>query len=62
MRIETDGSSGEIFSLWLGGRRTNFVSTQALLDELCDEKRFSKKTGGALAELRNGVHDGLFVS
>lgn len=59
-RIDRD--VGEIFSLWLGGRRSNYVSSHALLNELCDERRFVKKVGGALAELRNGVHDGLFVS
>lgn len=60
--VLTDRYTGEIFSLWLGGKRVNFVSTHALLNELCDEKRFVKKVGGALAQLRNGLHDGLFVS
>lgn len=58
----TNNDTGEIFSLWLGGKRINYVSSHALLNELCDEKRFVKKVGGPLAELRHGVHDGLFVS
>ena len=32
------------------------------MDEVCDEKRFTKKVGGALHELRNGVGDGLFTA
>lgn len=34
----------------------------ALLNEVCDEKRFQKKVGAALEEIRNGVHDGLFTA
>lgn len=62
MLSRIDRCIGEIFSLWLGGRRTNFVSSHALLNEICDEKRFVKKVSGGLAQVRNGVHDGLFVS
>lgn len=33
-----------------------------LLNELCDEKRFIKVVSGALDQIRNGVHDGLFTA
>lgn len=39
-----------------------FISTQALLNELCDEKRFEKSIQGPLKEIRNGVEDGLFTA
>lgn len=29
---------------------------------MCDEKRFGKLVQAALAELRNGTHDGLFTA
>lgn len=37
-------------------------SSQALVHELCDDKRFRKPVAAALAEIRNGVHDGLFTA
>lgn len=39
-----------------------FVSTQKLVNEACDEKRFAKAVGAVLQEVRNGVHDGLFTA
>jgi len=53
---------GEIYRLRIAGREPIFVNSVALTDELCDESRFSKKVGGALEEIRNGVHDGLFTA
>ncbi|RQM05945.1 hypothetical protein DH86_00002503, partial [Scytalidium sp. 3C] len=53
---------GPIFKLNLVGRETIFISSVALLNEVCDEKRFQKKVGAALEEIRNGVHDGLFTA
>lgn len=38
------------------------VSSQALVNEVCDEKRFKKDVAKVLAEVRNGVHDGLFTA
>jgi cytochrome P450/NADPH-cytochrome P450 reductase len=38
------------------------VNSHRLIDELCDEKRFTKVPTGVLAEIRNGVHDGLFTA
>jgi cytochrome P450/NADPH-cytochrome P450 reductase len=37
-------------------------SSQALIHELCDEKRFRKPIANALEEIRNGVNDGLFTA
>lgn len=33
-----------------------------MVHELCDESRFKKGIVGALAQIRNGVHDGLFTA
>jgi len=54
--------SGEIFSLTYFGKRRIFINSVDLLAEVCDEKRFSKNVAGPLAELRAGVHDGLFTA
>jgi cytochrome P450 / NADPH-cytochrome P450 reductase len=53
---------GEIFSLTTFGQKRVFVTSQRLLEELCDEKRFGKLVAGPLKELRNGIHDGLFTA
>lgn len=53
---------GEIWKLRIAGREPIFVNSVALTDELCDESRFSKKVGGALEEIRHGVHNGLFTA
>ncbi|ORY56856.1 cytochrome P450 [Pseudomassariella vexata] len=53
---------GEVYRLHLPGRSVVFCSTHALIDELCDEKRFKKVPTGVLYEIRNGVHDGLFTA
>ncbi|OTA65736.1 cytochrome P450 [Hypoxylon sp. EC38] len=53
---------GEIFRLRLPGARLVFVTTHALVDEVCDEKRFKKVPNNVLREIREGLHDGLFTA
>lgn len=53
---------GPIFRLTLGGEEKIFITTQSLMDEVCNEKRFSKLVAGSLAQIRNGVQDGLFTA
>ncbi|KAK4142251.1 cytochrome P450 [Dichotomopilus funicola] len=53
---------GEIYRLNLPTGSTLVVSSQALVHELCDDTRFRKPVAAALAEIRNGVHDGLFTA
>ncbi|CAK7204228.1 hypothetical protein SEUCBS139899_006982 [Sporothrix eucalyptigena] len=53
---------GDIYRLNILGNTAVFVSTNALVNELCDEKRFKKNVGNVLKQVRNGVHDGLFTS
>lgn len=43
------------------GRRLAVVSSYNLLNELCDDKRFPKYVSGAVKEIGNIVHDGLFT-
>lgn len=51
---------GEIYRMRFPGRTLVIVSTRALVNEVCDEKRFRKAINPTLREVRNGVHDGLF--
>ncbi|KAL4939088.1 hypothetical protein BDV06DRAFT_231292 [Aspergillus oleicola] len=53
---------GEIYRLRFPGRSVVIVSTHALVDETCDEKRFKKSVNSALLHVRDGVHDGLFTA
>ncbi|WYZ44923.1 hypothetical protein EsH8_VIII_000239 [Colletotrichum jinshuiense] len=53
---------GEIYRLRFPGRSIVFVSTRALVNETCDEKRFKKSVNQALSKIRDGVHDGLFTA
>jgi cytochrome P450/NADPH-cytochrome P450 reductase len=43
--------AGHIFKLSLGGEDKLFTSTRELMNEVCDEKRFSKMISGALAQI-----------
>ncbi|OHW95197.1 cytochrome p450 [Colletotrichum incanum] len=53
---------GEIYRLRFPGRSAIFISTRALVNEACDEKRFKKSVSQALEKIRDGVHDGLFTA
>jgi cytochrome P450 / NADPH-cytochrome P450 reductase len=60
--IQLADKYGEIYRVRFGSRATIIVNSHALVDELCDEKRFIKIPDGGLAEIRNGVNDGLFTA
>ncbi|GAB7348487.1 hypothetical protein MBLNU459_g6894t1 [Dothideomycetes sp. NU459] len=53
---------GPIYSLTTFGQRRIIISSVALMNEICDEKRFTKSLAAALNEVRNGTHDGLFTA
>ncbi|KAE8324698.1 cytochrome P450 [Aspergillus sergii] len=53
---------GPIFRLNLAGASRVFISTHELVDEICDEERFTKVVTAGLREIRNGVQDGLFTA
>ncbi|KAJ3531287.1 hypothetical protein NM208_g8947 [Fusarium decemcellulare] len=53
---------GPIFRLRLGAKSPIFVSNVALINEVCDEKRFQKTLKSVLGVVREGVHDGLFTA
>ncbi|KAK8240055.1 cytochrome P450 [Phyllosticta capitalensis] len=53
---------GQIYRLNITGSTRVYISSQALLNEVCDERRFHKSVSNALQQVRNGVHDGLFTA
>lgn len=53
---------GPIFRFSLPHRDILIVSSQELVDELCDEKRFDKKLHGPLQSIRALAGDGLFTA
>ncbi|EFX05838.1 cytochrome p450 monooxygenase [Grosmannia clavigera kw1407] len=54
---------GEIYQMTFPGNNVfNVVSSHALVNECCDQKRFGKSLSKALRQVRNGVHDGLFTA
>ena len=53
---------GPIYKLALPTDDLLVVSTQELVNELCDETRFSKKVNPLLMQVRNFTGDGLFTA
>ena len=53
---------GPAYKLQILGRQSIMITTQELLNEMCDEKRFHKQPTGPLIELRSGLGDGLFTA
>ncbi|MEV6686560.1 cytochrome P450 [Streptomyces sp. NPDC051130] len=53
---------GPVFVQRFHDRETVFVSSAALVEELCDEQRFAKGIGPALENVREVAADGLFTA
>ncbi|KAK1141320.1 hypothetical protein N8T08_009227 [Aspergillus melleus] len=51
-----------IFKITILGKDIVFVTGAALLEEICDEKRFRKCVTGPIVEIRDAVQDSLFTS
>lgn len=53
---------GPIFEVRVRNARFVVVSSPELVAELCDDKRFTKKVAGGVAEMRAVLADGLFTA
>lgn len=53
---------GPFFKLEMLGRTIHVASSQAMVDELCDESRFDKRVHPPLQEIRRFGGDGLFTA
>ncbi|EAW17096.1 bifunctional cytochrome P450/NADPH--P450 reductase [Aspergillus fischeri NRRL 181] len=53
---------GPLFQITINGEKQIFATSQALVDELCDESRFHKAVVAGVQNLRMLVNDGLFTA
>lgn len=53
---------GPFFKLKIFDREVHIASSQELVNELCDESRFTKRVHKALTEIRSFAGDGLFTA
>ncbi|KGO66158.1 NADPH-cytochrome p450 reductase, FAD-binding, alpha-helical domain-3 [Penicillium expansum] len=53
---------GPLFQITINGQKQIFATSQALVDELCDETRFHKAVMGGIQKLRMLAKDGLFTA
>ena len=53
---------GPIFRLHIPDQKLVFLSSQELVNEVCDEQRFHKNIGSSLHNLRPAIGDGLFTA
>ncbi|KAK2810730.1 hypothetical protein FQN50_002773 [Emmonsiellopsis sp. PD_5] len=53
---------GPIFKVKALGHQIVFIGSAALLEEICDERRFRKCVTGPVVEIRALVHDSLFTA
>lgn len=54
--------AGPIFRFTTFGQTRVFISSHELVNEVCDEERFTKFVVAGLKEIRNGTNDGLFTA
>ncbi|OQE13376.1 hypothetical protein PENFLA_c049G03259 [Penicillium flavigenum] len=53
---------GPLFQISINGEKLIFATSQALVDELCDETRFHKAVVAGVEKLRMLINDGLFTA
>ena len=53
---------GPIYKLVVMTREAVVISTQELINEVCDDDRFEKTVSGSLEEVRALARDGLFTA
>ncbi|KAJ5392426.1 Cytochrome P450 [Penicillium cosmopolitanum] len=60
--IKLSKQYGPIFKINALGHQIVFVGSVALLEEICDQKRFRKCVTGPVVAIRDAVHDSLFTA
>ncbi|KAJ5535701.1 hypothetical protein N7513_008887 [Penicillium frequentans] len=60
--IKLSEKYGPIFKITVLGKQIYFISNVALLDEICDEKRFRKCVTGPVVEMRQLANNCLFTA
>ncbi|KAJ6011705.1 hypothetical protein N7522_002060 [Penicillium canescens] len=60
--VEMADEFGPLFQITINGKKQIFATSQALVDELCDETRFHKAVIAGIQKLRMLANDGLFTA
>ncbi|CAG8946192.1 unnamed protein product [Penicillium salamii] len=61
-RLATAHGGAGIFKITVLGKQLVFITNAALLEEICDEKRFRKSITGPIVEIRRLANDSLFTA
>ncbi|CAG8401364.1 unnamed protein product [Penicillium salamii] len=61
-RLATEHGDAGIFKITVLGKQLVFITNAALLEEICDEKRFRKSITGPIVEIRRLANDSLFTA
>lgn len=61
-KLAADHGKAGIFKITILGKQLVFVTNAALLEEICDEKRFRKCVTGPIVEIRHLANDSLFTA
>ncbi|KAJ6149311.1 hypothetical protein N7471_000510 [Penicillium samsonianum] len=61
-KLAAEHGGAGIFKIKILTKQLVFITNAALLEEICDEKRFRKCVTGPIVEIRNLVHDSLFTA
>ncbi|KAJ5169609.1 uncharacterized protein N7500_002392 [Penicillium coprophilum] len=61
-KLAAEHGGDGIFKLKILTKQLVFITNAALLEEICNEKRFRKCVTGAIVEIRSLAHDSLFTA
>ncbi|CAG8127709.1 unnamed protein product [Penicillium olsonii] len=61
-KLAAEHGAAGIFKITVLGKQLVFITNAALLEEICDEKRFRKSITGPIVEIRRLANDSLFTA
>ena len=61
-KLAAEHGDAGIFKITILGKQLVFITSAALLEEICDEKRFRKCVTGPIVEIRHLANDSLFTA
>ncbi|KAJ5138573.1 uncharacterized protein N7515_003421 [Penicillium bovifimosum] len=61
-KLAAEHGDAGIFKVKILSKQLVFITNAALLEEICDEKRFRKCVTGPIVEIRHLAHDSLFTA
>ncbi|KAJ5779537.1 hypothetical protein N7457_007257 [Penicillium paradoxum] len=61
-KLAAEHGGAGIFKVKILGKQLVFITNAALIEEICDERRFRKCITGPIVEIRSLAHDSLFTA